>query len=133
VSEAPDAGGGCSLAFRTVAGCLEVRASGRMETLEEIDGFFVRIGRELQRCGAREVLILDGTRSIVPDASQFEQLVASLAGVGFEGVRIAFVDVRGDALERIEIGEIIARSHGHALRVFDNEALARLWLRYTPA
>lgn len=118
------------LSFRIVSGCLEARVQGRIGSVEAIAGLFGRIGAELRRCGADQALILDETASVVPDAAEFEQMAALLAEGGFLGVRTAFVNVRGDAFERIEIGEIIARRHGHALRVFDSEPQARLWLRY---
>lgn len=120
------------LSFRKIGGCLEVRATGRLESVEAIALMLLGIGGELRRSGARQSLILDETRSVVPDATQFEQLVTGLAHQGFEGVRTAFVDVHGGSLERIEVGEIIARRHGYVLRAFDNEYLARLWLRYVP-
>lgn len=123
-------GAPCDLRFEVRDGCLCVRSSGTIDTLEEIIGFFRRIAAELRRVRAGGLLIVDSTEGAVPDADGFEMLAGSLHNEGFEGVRIAFVDVKGTAIGRIEVGEIVARRHGYHFRVFDNEPLAWLWLRY---
>jgi hypothetical protein len=76
------------------------------------------------------VLIVDSSSGVVPDARGFDVVARAVEGEGFEDVRIAYVDVGGSAIERVEVGEIVARSHGYRLRVFDNEAQARIWLHY---
>ena len=118
------------LRFEVRDGCLCVRSSGTIDTLEATIDFFRRIAAELRRVRARTLLIVDSTGGTVPDAGEFETLAGSLRDEGFEGVRIAFVDVKGTAIGRIEIGEIVARRHGYHFRVFDSEPLAWLWLRY---
>ena len=125
-------GAGCALVFRIEGDCLEARASGTIGSMEAFIGFFADIAAELRRTGLRRVLILDRTRSIVPDEAQFQRLARAMAGLGFDAVRTAFVDVRGNSIGRIEIGEIIARAHGCTLRVFDDAQQAGLWLRYGP-
>lgn len=118
------------LRFELRDGCLCVRSSGTIDTLEATIDFFRRIAAELRRVRARTLLIVDSTDGTVPDAGEFETLAGSLRDEGFEDVRIAFVDVKGTAIGRIEIGEIVARRHGYHFRVFDSEPLAWLWLRY---
>ena len=118
------------LRFEVREGCLCVRSSGTIDTLEATIDFFRRIAIELRRVRAGGLLIVDSTDGTVPDAAEFETLAGSLRGEGLDGVRIAFVDVKGTAIGRIEVGEIVARRHGYHFRVFDSEPLAWLWLRY---
>ena len=118
------------LRFEVREGCLCVRSSGTIDTLEATIDFFRRIAVELRRVRAGGLLIVDSTDGTVPDAAEFETLAGSLRGEGLDGVRIAFVDVKGTAIGRIEVGEIVARRHGYLFRVFDSEPLAWLWLRY---
>jgi len=118
------------LRFDVRDGCLCVRSSGTIDTLEATIDFFRRIAVELRRVRAAGLLIVDSSDGAVPDADEFETLAASLRNEGFEGVRTAFVDVKGTAISRIEVGEIVARRHGYHFRVFDSEPLAWLWLRY---
>lgn len=76
------------------------------------------------------LLIVDGSRGLVPDVAQSGALATALAGEGLEGVRAAFVDARAEGIARIEVGEIVARGHGDRFRVSEGEALAWIWLRY---
>lgn len=76
------------------------------------------------------MLVVDESRGVVPTPDQLESLAVALKGEGFDRVPVAYVDVAGTALARIEAGEIRARSHGYAFRVFDNERMARIWLLY---
>ena len=128
--DSPSTGAKYTLDFRFEGGCLTAEAGGRVATLEEAIAFFRDIAAELRKTGAKSLLIIDGSDGIVPDAHEFEILATSLAGAGFEGVRTAFVDADTNAIERIEVGEIIARGLGYQFRVFNSEALANLWLRY---
>ena len=79
---------------------------------------------------ACQVAPTDSTDGVVPSAQEFETLATSIRDAGFDGVRVAYVDVKGTAVGRIEVGEIVARRHGYHFRVFDREPLAWLWLRY---
>lgn len=119
-----------ALDFRMEGGTLRVESSGVIDTLATTIDFFRDIAAGLRRANARSLLIVDRTSGVVPDAREFDTLAATLKDEGFEGVRIAFVDVAATAIARIEVGEIVARGHGYLFRVFDNEALARVWLRY---
>jgi hypothetical protein len=119
-----------SVGFGVEGGCLRAAPTGVIATVEDAIALFRAVAAERRRVGARSVLIVDQTSGIVPDAGGFERLAAAMAGEGFEDVRVAYVDVAGTAIARVEVGEIVARSHGYRLRVFDNEAQARIWLRY---
>lgn len=119
-----------ALAFNVEGGCLRAVSTGVIDTLEATIGLFRDIAVELRRVGARTVLIVDETSGIVPDAAGFDALAAAMAGEGYEDVRVAYVDVAGTAIARVEVGELAARRHGYRLRVFDNEAQAHIWLHY---
>ena len=58
------------------------------------------------------------------------QLIAAMGGQGLGDIRIAYVDARGTAVSRMELGEIVGREHGYDCRVFGDESRARLWLDY---
>lgn len=118
------------LEFSVEGGCLRAASSGVIGTVDATMGLFRDIAAELRRVRARSVLIVDSTSGIVPDADGFALVATAMEGEGFEGIRVAYVDVGGTALARVEVGEIVARGHGYRLRVFDNESVARIWLHY---
>lgn len=109
---------------------LVANVTGRIENIEALIAMFVRIATELRRTGLRRLLVIDHTFGVVPPEDQLQQLVDSVGGQGFAGVRLAYVDARGTAISRMEVGEIIGREHGYECRVFDNESRARIWLHY---
>lgn len=119
-----------TLEFSVAGGCLRVVSSGMIETVEATVQLFRDVATELRRVGARTVMIVDSSSGTVPDARGFLAVATALAGEGYERVRIAYVDVGGNAIARVEVGEIVARSHGYHLRVFSNETQAHLWLHY---
>ena len=115
---------------RAEAGCLRAHVTGWVDTYEATLAFFRKIAVELRKVDVRRVLIVDETRGVVPTPDELERLALALKGEGFDGKRNAYVDVAATAIARIEAGEIRARAHGYRFRVFDNEHLARIWLRY---
>jgi hypothetical protein len=119
-----------ALAFSVADGCLRVASSGVIGTVEATVQLFRDVAAELRKVGARSVLIVDSASGAVPDARGFHAVATALQGEGYERVRVAYVDVGGSAIARVEVGEIVARTRGYRLRVFDNEAQARLWLHY---
>lgn len=118
------------VSFRRDDACLIADVTGWIWTPEAVFNMFVRIGTELKRSRQTRLLVLDHTHGTVPGEADLHRLVTAMGGRGFEGVRIAYVDARGTAVGRMEIGEIIAREHGYHCRVFDREAPARIWLNY---
>lgn len=119
-----------ALEFSVAGGCLRAASSGVVATVEATVQLFQDVAAELRRVDARTVLIVDSSSGTVPDAHGFDAVATALEGEGYEHVRIAYVDVGGNEIARVEVGEIVARSHGYRLRVFDNEAQAHLWLHY---
>jgi len=109
---------------------LVANVTGRIDGIEALIAMFMRIAAELRRTGLRQVLVIDHSFGVVPPEDQLKQLVDSVGGQGFADVRVAYVDARGTAISRMEVGEIIGREHGYECRVFDNESRARIWLHY---
>lgn len=121
---------GFELALAIESTALVATLGGRIDAVEALIEVFLRIAGEVRRTGMRRVLVLDHTFGVVPPEAQLRQFFASLAGLGLETVRLAYVDARGTAVSRMELGEILGRERGYDCRVFDNEARARIWLHY---
>lgn len=121
---------GFQLTLDTESSGLVATVTGRIETVEHLIALFMRIAGEVRRTGVKQVLVLDHTQGVVPPETQMRKLFAAMAGQGFEAVRVAYVDARGTAVSRMEVGEILGREHGYECRVFDNESRARIWLHY---
>lgn len=134
MSDAPGHGEAAfELALATESSALVATVTGRIDTVEALIQVFLRIAAEVRRTGVRQVLVLDHTYGVVPPEAQFRKLFASLEGQAMEAVRLAYVDARGTAVSRMELGEILGRERGYDCRVFDNEARARIWLHYGEA
>ncbi len=109
---------------------LVANVTGRIDGIEALIAMFVRIAAELRRTGLHQVLVIDHSFGVVPPEDQMKRLVDSVGAHGFADARVAYVDARGTAISRMEVGEIIGREHGYECRVFDNESRARIWLHY---
>jgi len=121
---------GFELTLETESSALVATVVGRIETVEALIAMFMRIGAEIRRTGVRQLLVIDHTFGVVPPEHQLRNLFEAVDGQGFASVRVAYVDARGTAISRMEVGEIIGREHGYECRVFDNEPRARIWLQY---
>lgn len=121
---------GFELSLETESSGLVARVAGRIETVEALIAMFLTIAGEVRRTGVRQLLVIDHTFGVVPPEDQLRKLVSAMEGQGFASVRVAYVDARGTAISRMEVGEIIGREHGYECRVFDNEPRARIWLHY---
>ena len=129
-SEFDPAAPGFALTLETESSGLVANVTGRIESIDALIVLFMRIGAELGRTGLRQVLVIDHTFGVVPPEDQLQKLFATVEGQGFAGVRLAYVDARGTAINRMEVGEIMGRERGYECRVFDNESRARIWLHY---
>ncbi|MEQ1511215.1 MAG: hypothetical protein ABL934_00895 [Lysobacteraceae bacterium] len=121
---------GFQLALSIESNGLVANVTGWIDTVDALIALFMKIGVELQRTGVRKLLVIDHSFGAVPPEDQLRKLFASVEGQGFAKVRVAYVDARGTAVSRMEVGEIMGREHGYECRVFDNEARARIWLHY---
>ena len=118
------------LKLRAESNCLVANVTGWIETIDAIIALFARIGAELRKTHCTRLLVLDHTRGVVPPEHEMKSLMTAMEGRGFDEVRIANVDMRGTAVSRMEVGEILGRERGYDCRVFDNEQRARIWLNY---
>lgn len=121
---------GFQLTLDTESSGLVATVTGRIETVEHLIALFMGIAGEVRRTGVNQVLVLDHTQGVVPPEAQMRKLFTAMEGQGFATVRVAYVDARGTAVSRMEVGEILGREHGYECRVFDNESRARIWLHY---
>lgn len=126
---APDAPGH-ALTIMADSSALLATITGRIDAVESLIEIFLQIGAEAKRTGLRQVLVLDHTQGVVPPETQFRRMFDAVEGGGLAQVRLAYVDARGTAVSRMELGEILGRERGYDCRVFDNEARARIWLHY---
>lgn len=124
------AGDQFGLVFRREADFLLADVSGWIGDVESIIGLFLRCATELREARSRKLLVLDHTRGVVPPEAEMRRLLAALEGSDIKAARIAYVDVRGTAVGRIEVAEILGRERGYDVSVFDNEQRARIWLNY---
>ena len=120
----------CETVFRREADCLVVEVTGWIDDVESLIGLLHRCAAQLRAARRDKLLVLDHTRGVVPPEPEMRRLLAALAGTGLGAVRIAWVDVRGTAVGRIETAEILGREQGYDVHVFDNEQRARIWLNY---
>ena len=121
---------GFQLTLTTESSGLVANVTGWIDTADALIALFATIGADLQRTELRQLLVIDHTFGAVPPEDQLRRLFSSAAGQGFAQVRVAYVDARGTAVSRMEVGEIMGREYGYECRVFDNEARARIWLHY---
>ena len=118
------------LTFTTESSGLVANVTGSIDNVDALIAMFMVIGAEIQRTGLRQLLVIDHSYGVVPPEEQLRKLFVSMEGRGFAEVRVAYVDARGTAISRMEVGEIMGREQGYECRVFDNEARARIWLHY---
>ncbi|RZA12533.1 MAG: hypothetical protein EOP93_21765 [Lysobacteraceae bacterium] len=122
-----------ALAFRQAGHELHADVTGRIDDVASLLGMFRRLMEEARHTRANRILLVDHTHGAVPPEQELRELAASLGGLGFDAIRLAYVDARGTAVSRMELGEIVGREHGFDVRVFDNESRARIWLHYGAA
>lgn len=109
---------------------LEAQVEGWMDSAEHLIALFTDVADAMRRVGACKVLVIDHTRGVVPDEPEMHRLMLALEGLGYEQVRLAYVDARGTAISRMEVAEILGRERGYECRVFDSPQRARIWLNY---
>jgi hypothetical protein len=86
------------------------------------------LGEQCRHYRAERLLVLEDLVDTV-ELAEIDSVVRAMAGFGFAGIRIAFVEM-GDDLFVNEHGEILAADHGIRAMVFSNETAARRWLLY---
>ena len=110
---------------------LRAHVTGVNGTLETTLACWMALAAELQRDpGPKSLLVVDDMEGEPPPPEQLAQFVQAMVGMGFEGVRVAYVEAHAEQIPAVEFGEILARERGFDARVFGNEADARIWLRH---
>ena len=119
-----------ALAFSERPGYLFVHVTGVNGTLETTVAYWLAIAEHIRVRRPTKLMIRDDMVGEPPPPAELEKFVAAMAGQGFEGVRVAYVEADGEQIPQVEHGEILAREQGFDARVFGNEHAAELWLRY---
>lgn len=113
---------------------LRAHVTGVNGTLETTMACWTALAAELQRDPTpKALLVVDDMEGEPPPPEQLAQFVQAMVGLGFEGVRVAYVEAHAEQIPAVEFGEILAREQGFDARVFGNEADARIWLRHGTA
>ena len=118
------------IVFRVEPACVVADVTGWIDGVEAAIEMFRRSAEALRAARRDKLLVLDQTRGVVPPEAEMRRLLAALEGGGLGGVRIAYIDVRGTAVGRMEVAEILGRERGYDVHVFDNEQRGRIWLDY---
>ena len=111
-------------------GYLFVRVTGVNGSLETTVAYWLAIAEQVRERRPTRLLVKDEMLGEPPPPGEIQQFIAAMAGQGFEGVRVAYVEADGEQVAQVEHGEIYAREQGFDARVFGSEQQAELWLRY---
>jgi hypothetical protein len=119
-----------SLSFAERPGFLRVCVTGVNGSLQTTVACWLAIAEEVRVRKPVRLLIKDDMVGEPPPPQEIEQFIRAMAGQGFEGVRVAYVEADGEQVPQVEHGEIYAREQGFDARVFASEQQAEMWLRY---
>ncbi len=108
-------------------GVLHARVSGT-STVANTIAYWRRIAQAAREHGVDALLLVDVMSGEPLQEDDWLQVVTSLQDEGLQRMRIAHVKPQG--LQQVEFCEIFARDVGIEARVFENETLAGIWLRY---
>ena len=109
---------------------LRAHVAGVKGTLDTALAFWMALAEEVRRDPPRNLLVVDDMEGASLSPDQMLQFVQALVGLGFEGVRIAYVEAHPRQIPDVEHSEIFARERGFDVRVFGSEPEATLWLRH---
>ena len=99
-----------------------------VSSVEATMGYWREIAGWARKHGAGTLLLVDRLVGPALGEADWLHLVTGMQGEGLEKLRIAHVKPLG--LQGVEFCEIFARDAGIEARVFENETLADVWLRY---
>ncbi len=121
------AAGGYRIEITPHGSGLRAHVAGESD-LEATRGYWREIAKAARARGADSLLLVDELTGRPLDESDWLAVVTSLQGEGLQKLRIAHVKPLG--LQQVEFCEIFARDAGIEARVFENETLADIWLRF---
>ena len=116
--------------FQSQPGALRAHVTGVKGSIDITMAYWKAIAEEVRRLRPRTLLVVDELEGEALKAEFMPAFIEAMAGLGFEGVRIAFVETQGEQIAHVESAEILARERGFEVRVFASETDASLWLRY---
>jgi len=116
--------------FRREHGHLRASVSGYGGSLETTVAYWNAIAEEVRRARPLSLLVVDEMDGGPMPPAQLPEFIDAVAGRGFEGLRIAFVEAHFDQLAQAQVAEILACEKGLNVRVFTNEMEAAVWLRH---
>lgn len=109
---------------------LYIEVSGVRSTLEIAIAGWREIAAQVRAHQMPKVLIVSRLGGPIPSPEEQRRTLEAVVGLGFEGVRTAFVLTDSLHVAALEYGEMVSREHGQESRVFGSVALAELWLRH---
>jgi len=118
------------LRYENRPGYLFAHVTGPDDSYEITLAYWLAIAQECQRRGVKQLLVLDELTAAPATLDELDRLIDGLVGVGFEGMRVAFVEPHHERVALVEHAEMKARDLGYTARVFGEERAAEVWLRY---
>ena len=118
------------ISFRREHGHLRASVSGYGGSLETTVAYWNAIAEEVRRARPLSLLVVDEMDGGPMPPAQLPEFIDAVAGRGFEGLRIAFVEAHFEQLAQAQVAEILACEKGFNVRVFANEMDAAVWLRH---
>ena len=116
--------------YQRDGGLLRAHVTGVNGTLETTLDYWMALAGEVRRLAPAALLVVDDMEGEPPPPEQLEVFVHAMVGMGFEGIRVAYVEGHASQIAQVEVGEILARERGFDVRVFGDERAARLWLHH---
>ncbi|MCJ0824629.1 hypothetical protein MQC88_01405 [Luteimonas sp. 50] len=121
-------GEGFKVQVEPQAGYLRAHVFDGTDSLQVSIAMWKLLGEQCRLFRAGRLLVLEDLADTV-ELAEIDSIVRAMAGFGFAGIRIAFVELRDDVSGN-EHAEILAADHGIRVMVFSNEDAARRWLLY---
>jgi len=116
------------LVFEDRNGYLYAEVSGPDDNFDISLAYWTAIAEQCQRRGTKNLLVLERLGRYKGERNM-TLMIDSIIALGFENIRVAYVDAFVEDLPIAEIGEILAMERGIAGRVFGSVQEAERWLR----
>jgi hypothetical protein len=116
-----------SLVFELRDSYLYAYVEGEGNVVAISKAYLREVAAECTRVNAKRLLIdenITGSMSV----TEVYELASAASGLGFNGIRIAFVDRVHSQHKTNKLGELFASNRGVNAKVFDNIANAETWL-----
>ena len=122
-------GAGFELHLQWRGDYLRAQVNGASDNFAISLGYWTEVARACRQHQAKRVLVVENLAE--PGATlDLERLIDAVVALGFQDIRVAFVDLIDSHLQAMEHGEILARERDITGRVFAREDDAERWLRH---